>query len=143
VEPVKPSGLWDWYKSLQEPKAPSPLESAVTGLRHNAEGAAVGAILGFVDGEFGGLDLGGLYPIDGIAAVLLYLASIRDAGKADGFAGDLRAIAQSCTTTFSYRKTKEWRENRKEIAKSSTTDIPRNKPKNIDRIIQAGKVAGL
>ena len=143
IEPVKPTGLWDWYKSLREPNPPSPLESAVTGLRHNAEGAAVGAILGFVDGEFGGLDLGGIYPIDAITAAILYFASIRDAGKAEGFAGDLRAISQSCITTFAFRKTKEWRENQKAIVKSESTDIPRNKPRSVDRIVQAGKVAGL
>jgi hypothetical protein len=141
IEPAKPSGLWDWYKSLKEPQPPSPLESAVAGLRHNAEGAAVGAILGFVDGEFGGLDLGGVYPVDAIAAALLYFASVRDAGKAEGFAGDLRAISQSCLTTFAYRKTKQWRENQKAIAKS---DIPgNNRLKSVDRIVQAGKAAGL
>jgi hypothetical protein len=113
-------------------------------LRHNAEGAAVGAILGFVDGEFGGLDLGGVYPVDAITAAVLYFASIRDAGKAEGFASDLRAISQSCLTTFAYRKTKQWRENQKAIAKSeSSVDIPRNKPKALDRIVQAGKAAGL
>jgi hypothetical protein len=143
-EQPKPSGLWDWYKSLQEPsKTPSPLESAVAGLRHNAEGAAVGAILGFVDAEFGGLDLAGQYPVDGIAAVALYLLSIRDAGKSEGFAGDLRAISQSCTTTLLYRKTKEWRENQKDLAKSGNVDIPRNKLHSADRIVQAGKAAGL
>jgi hypothetical protein len=144
IEPAKPSGLWDWYKSLKEPQPPSPLESAVAGLRHNAEGAAVGAILGFVDGEFGGLDLGGVYPVDAITAAILYFASIRDAGKAEGFASDLRAISQSCLTTFAYRKTKQWREDQKAIVKSGSVDIPRNsRPKSVDRIIQAGKAAGL
>jgi len=144
VEPAKPTGLWDWYKALQEPnKTPSPFESAVSGLRHNAEGAAIGAILGFVDGEFGGLDLGGKYPVDGIAAAALYLLSIRDAGKAEGFAGDLRAMSQSCTTTLLYRKTKEWRENQKMLTYSANGVIPRNKQKGVDRIVQAGKVAGL
>src|SRR6185369_6938332 len=136
-EPVqaKPS-LWDWYKTLQEPKPAGPVESAVTGLRHNAEGMAVGGVLGFIDGEFG-LDFKGKYPIDGILALFFYLWSIRDAGKPEGSAADLRAISQSCSTVLTYRKTKDWREtaNGKQDAKSS--------PRNTDPIIAAGEAIGV
>lgn len=132
TEPDKKPSLWDWYRQLQEPQQPSPMESAVTGLRHNAEGAAVGAVLGFIDGEFG-LDIQGKYPIDGALAFFLYLWSVRDANKADGFAGDLRALSQSCTTVFTFRKTKEWREGAK------VKSIPRN----IDPILAAGESVGV
>lgn len=130
-EEKRPS-LWEWYKSLQEPQQKSPLESAVTGLRHNAEGAGVGAILGFIDAEFG-LDIQGKYPIDGALAFLLYLWSIRDSGKAEGFASDLRALSQSCSTVFFFRKTKEWREGKRIKA------IPRNS----DPILAAGEAIGV
>ena len=129
------SSLWEWYKELRAPEQPGPMQSAVTGLRHTAEGAAVGAILGFVDGELGTLDIQGRYPIDGIAAALTYLLSIRDAGKPDGFASDLRAISQSCTTTFAYRKTKAWRETARGITHITI-------PRNTDPILAAGKAAG-
>ena len=131
VAEKRPS-LWDWYKTLQEPQPPGPMESAVQGLRHNAEGAAVGAVLGFVDGEFG-LDIQGKYPIDGILAFLLYLWSVRDAGKPDGFASDLRALSQSCSTVFTFRKTKDWREG----VKSKTI------PRNSDPILAAGESIGV
>jgi len=131
------TNLWDWYKSLETPAPPSAMHSAVTGLRHNAEGAAVGAILGFIDGEFGTLDIQGRYPIDGIAALLAYLMSVRDAGKPEGYAADLRAISQSCLTTYAYRKVKDWRAAAKDLP--SSVDIP----SNVDPILAAGKKAGL
>lgn len=132
----KPS-MWEWYKSLQGPQQPTPMESAVTGLRHNAEGLAVGAVLGFVKGEFGTLDIQGRFPVDGIAAFLLYLMSIRDAGKPDGFASDLRALSQSCSTIFAFRKAEEWREASKGLNPSS------NIPRNIDPIKAAAEANGL
>lgn len=132
----KPS-LWDWYKTLQEPKAPGPVESAVTGLRHNAEGMAIGAVLGVIDGEFGGLDLKGKYPIDGMLAFFFYLWSIRDAARPDGFATDLRALSQSCSTVFAYRKTKDWRENVNGLKEAKSI------PRNTDPIIAAGEAVGV
>jgi hypothetical protein len=108
------------------------MESAVTGLRHNAEGAAIGAVLGFIDGEFG-LDIQGKYPIDGALAFFLYLWSVRDAGKPDGFASDLRALSQSCSTVLTVRKTKAWREGAKE----------KSIPRNTDPILAAGESVGV
>jgi hypothetical protein len=125
-----------YRRSMQSAESPSPVQSAVTGLRFNAEGAAVGAILGFIQGEFGSLDVKGV-PIDGIAAFLLYLLSVRETGKPDGFASDLRALSQSCTTVLAYRKVQAWRESTHEVQ----TSIPRNK--NVDPILAAGKAAGL
>jgi hypothetical protein len=140
-EPPKPS-LWDWYRQLNAPppEVPSPVQSAVTGLRHNAEGMAIGALLGFLDAECGGLDIRGKYPVDGIAAGILYALSIRDASKPDGFASDLRALSQSCSTVMLYRKTKAWRESKKAIPQEQTGKAI---PKNIDPIVAAGMAAGL
>lgn len=140
-QPAEPKpSMWEWYKSLQGPQQPTPMESAVTGLRQNAEGIAVGAILGFIKGEFGTLDIQSRYPIDGIAAFLLYLASIRDAGKPDGFASDLRALSQSCSTIFAYRKVEAWRESSKV---SNTLGVTANIPRNIDPIRAAAEAVGL
>jgi hypothetical protein len=132
--PQAPS-LWDVYTKLKTPEPASQVQSAVTGLRHNAEGALVGALLGFIHGEFGSLDVRGKYPIDGIGAALLYAMSIRDAGKPEGYASDLRALSEACTATLLYRKTREWRE-----AKSSLKDNPvLGRSKLVDPIAEAGK----
>lgn len=83
------------------------MHSAVIGLRHNLESAALGALLGAIYGKFGTLDVRGI-PIDGLAAAAFYALSIREAGKADGFASDLRAMSQSCTSVLMFRKTAKW-----------------------------------
>lgn len=151
--PLAPS-LWDVYRQLKEPEKATPVQSAVTGLRHNAEGGFVGAILGFIHGEFGTLDVRGKYPVDGIAAALLYAMSVRDSNKPDGYASDLRALSVACTTTVLYRKTREWREqaNRPSghheacssakdtpILGRSTSATPGNSQRTIDPITEAGK----
>lgn len=118
----KPVGMWDWYRSLnlQNDPASTPMASAVTGLRHNAEGAIVGALLAFVDTDLGGLDLGGKYPLDWISAAAFYGMSIRDSGRADGLASDYRAISQSCTTVAAFRTMHRWREARKGLPEGAT-----------------------
>jgi hypothetical protein len=133
--PQAPS-LWDVYRQLKEPVQSTPVQAAVTGLRHNAEGGLVGFILGLIHGEFGTLDIKGKYPVDGIAAVLLYAASVRDAGRPDGLGSDFRALSQSCTTTLLYRKGREWREK----AKTPTKDTPiLGRSTSVDPIAEAGK----
>jgi hypothetical protein len=134
--PQRASSWLDVYRTMKEPEVASPTVSAVTGLRHNAEGGAVGAILGFIQGEFGTLDIRGKYPVDGIAALLLYAMSVRDAGKPDGFASDLRALSQSCTTILTYRKTREWREKSK-VSSKDTPILARST--SVDPITEAGK----
>jgi len=98
----------------------------------------IGALLGFLDAECGGLDIRGKYPVDGIAAAVLYGLSIRDAAKPDGFASDLRALSQSCSTVLFYRKTKAWREAKKGIPENTSTT-----PRHADPIVAAGKAFGL
>jgi len=138
--PPKPS-VWDVYRQLREPEPQhTPMQSAVTGLRHNAEGGVVGGILGLIHGEFGSLDIQGKYPVDGIAALVLYALSVRDAGKPEGFASDLRAMSQSCTTTLLYRKAREWRENAK---KPRTEQTQSSAPAFRDPIVEAGRAVGL
>jgi hypothetical protein len=121
---------------MQEPQPVTPIQSAVTGLRHNAESAAVGSLLGFIDAEFGGLDIRGRYPVDGIAAALFFGLSIRDAGKPEGLGGDYRAVSQACTTTFFYRSVKAWREGRKGIPENTHSKA------SDDPIVLAGRAAG-
>lgn len=108
VVPQKPS-IWEQYRSLLAPPVESVggLHSAVVGLRHNLESAALGALLGAIYGKFGTLDVKGV-PVDGIAAAAFYALSIREAGKPDGFASDLRAMSQSCMSVLAFRKTANW-----------------------------------
>lgn len=129
-----PSGWLDFYRKIKEPEVVTPVQSAVTGLRHNGEGAIVGGLLGLVHGEFGTLDIRGKYPVDGIAALLLYALSIRDSGKPDGLASDFRALSQSCTTTLFYRKAREWRERAKASGKG---DVVPSRSTSVDPIIAA------
>lgn len=133
----KPS-VWEIYRQFRpNQETETPIRSAVTGVRHNLEGAFIGALLGFIDGEFGGLDVRGKVPIDGVLAAFLFALSVRDAGTGDGFSSDLRAMSQACTTTLSYRKAKEWRQSTKEVA-----SIPRNTAAQSDPLIEAAKRAG-
>lgn len=145
VVPAKPS-VWQAYRELIAPTQPaqseSRMQSAMTGLRHNAEGAAIGALLGFIEAKLGSLDLGGKYPVDGIAAFLLYALSIRDAGSPNGLSSDIRAVSQSLTTVAFYRKVKE-------AASAPKPDVKDNMPghkttaKGKDSIVEAAKEFGL
>lgn len=132
----QPSSLRQWWQELQESTANHPkttkVESAVVGLRHNGESAAMGAILAFIDTDLGGLDLGGRVPLDWVGAALFYLLSIRDTGKEEGIASDFRAMSQSCTTVAMFRMVQRWRSGR--------TVIPQNKTSK-DPILAAGKGA--
>lgn len=130
----QPLSLRDWWHELQasnNPKA-TKVESAVMGLRHNGESAAMGAILAFIDTDLGGLDLGGRVPLDWVGAALFYILSIRDTGKEDGIASDFRAMGQSCTTVAMYRMVHRWR--------TGQQGIPRNKTSK-DPVVAAGKTA--
>jgi hypothetical protein len=134
---------WEFYRTLKgdnETQA-SPVESAITGFRNNAEGMAVGAVLGFVKSEFGSLDINGRYPVDGIAAILLYLLSV----KGGDFSADFRALSQSCSTVFAYRKVEAWRESLKNPSsitgdKSQKSQVSQD---SIDPVVVAAKEAGL
>lgn len=128
--PVQPS-LREWWKELQKEVTPqeSRMQSAVVGIRHNGESAAMGAILAFIDTDLGGLDLGGRIPLDWVGAALFYALSIRDTG----IASDFRALGQSCTTVAMFRMVQRWRAGQKAI--------PRNKTSK-DPVLAAGKNAG-
>lgn len=119
IEPRK-QGLWDWYQSIKAPvvqNAPTPVQSAVNGIRHYAEGAGVALLLALVESDLGGLDIKDKYPADGIGAAIMFAMSIKDSGSPDGISNDFRAIGQSCSDVFFYRKMLEWR------AKSKTKEV--------------------
>lgn len=140
-QPERKSGLYEFYRSILPAEPPAtPVRSAMTGLRANAEGGAIGALLALVDTDFGGLDFQGRYPIDGIAAVVLYALSIRDADKPDGLAVDFRNASAACTTVALYRNVKAWRENAK-AAKASPTAV--HGARNEDPLIAAARAAGI
>ena len=133
--PTAPPSLKQWFRELRGPEPESGVvESAVVGLRHNAEGAAMGALLAFVDTDLGGLDLAGKIPIDWVAAAAFYALSIQDSGNPNGLASDFRALGQSCTTIAMYRMIHKWR------------DASKGMPRNIiettgDPVLAAGKHA--
>lgn len=138
--PPQAPSLWDVYRKLKEPEVSTPTQVAVKGLRHSGESAIVGALLGFAHGEFGTLDLQGKYPIDGIAAVLLYAMSVRDAGKPESLSSDFAAASQACTTTLLYRKTREWREKSKNETAASRNEPPiAARSSSPDPIAEAGR----
>jgi len=129
-----PTSLRDWWRELQgvTPPINGPVQSAVMGLRHNAEAGAVGALLALIDTDLGGLDLGGRIPIDWVGAALFYVLSLQGTNRPDSLSSDYRAMGQSCTAVAMYRMTHNWRESKK--------SIPRNIPQlSGDPIIEAGK----
>lgn len=131
--------VWETYRSMLQPSAPAtPLESAVTGLRHCGEGAAIAALLAFAHRHFGTLDVRGKYPVDGIAAALLFALSIREAGKPEGYAGDLRALSQSCSSVWVFRKLSGPSEPAKTPASTPQTGFGADS----DPILQAARRAG-
>lgn len=131
-----PNSWREWIRELKgEAEQPSgAIESAVVGLRHNAEGAAIGALLAFIDTDLGGLDFAGRIPLDWAGAALFYALSVNGAGKPDGLASDFRAMGQSCTTIAMYRMVHKWRE--------SSKDMPRNTINTTgDPVLSAGKAS--
>ena len=77
-------------------------------IRQGGEAAFVGATLGLIDAERGGLDVGKV-PIDGIVAALGFGASIYMAHDPYGICADMRNIGSNALTVLTYRKTKAWR----------------------------------
>lgn len=124
--PVPKPSIWESYRQALIPNVPeavSPVQSAVAGLRGNLESAALASILGLIQGRFGTLDVAGKYPVDGILAALLYVMSVKDSGKPDGFASDLRTLSQTCTSVAVFRKTAEW-SRPKTLETSAVKDSP-------------------
>lgn len=114
-----------------QPEPPGPVQSAVVGLRLNAESAAIGALLAIIDSDLGGLDLGGRIPLDWAGAAVFYALSIQGSAKPDSLSLDYRAMGQACTSVAMYRTVHNWRESKK--------GIPRNTPQVTgDPVLAAG-----
>lgn len=115
------------------------MQSAVAGLRHSGEGAAMAALLALAYKHFGTLDVAGKYPADAIVAALLFALSIKNAGEPDGYAGDLRALSQSCSDVFVFRKLAGLESKKPEPAQlpsaASSSALK-------DPILEAGRKAG-
>lgn len=132
--PTAPGSLRDWWRELRgevRPELPGPVQSAVVGLRQNAESAAIGALLAIIDSDLGGLDLGGRIPLDWAGAAVFYALSIQGSDKPDSLSSDYRAMGQACTSVAMYRTVHNWRESKK--------GIPRNIPQVTgDPVLAAG-----
>jgi hypothetical protein len=147
-----PTTLWETYRQIQaleKPNVETKLQAGVNVVRHNAESAALAALLGFISGEIG-LDIRGKYPIDGIGALLLAFLSVHQAGTPDGFSSDLRALGQTCNSVYFFRTVERWRKAGKpeelegmniHTSKKPGETLKRNIPN--DPILEAGKKAGL
>ncbi len=125
--PTAPQSLKDWWRELRGPEPQgTAVESAVIGLRHNAEGAAIGALLALIDTDLGGLDLAGRIPLDWVGAAAFYALSVRDSNNPQGLSSDFRAMGQSCTTVAMYRTIHKWRESSKGMPRNiiDTTGDP-------------------
>jgi hypothetical protein len=133
---AKPPSVWDSYRAALAPihEAPTQLQSAVAGVRHGLESAAVGALLGFIEGKLGTLDLAGKYPVDGIAGLILLVLSVKDAGAPNGYASDLRAISQSCMSVAAFRMSSKWAKGDKEPMSRHNT-----MPGETDPLVAASK----
>lgn len=143
----KPPSVWDSYRQALAPPSEqmTAVQSAVMGVRHSLESAAIGALLGLINGKFGTLDVAGKYPIDGIAAALLLIMSVKDAGKPDGFASDLRAMSQSCTSVAFFRKTSEWAAEKEGPKTEASGDMSRHTSRTTskDPLLAAAEKYGL
>jgi hypothetical protein len=155
--PQRPSTMWDWYRQMRElegRKPESTLQAGVNVVRHNAESAALAALLGFIQGEFGTLDIRGV-PLDGIGGLVLSALAIQKADDPTGFSSDLRALGQTCTSVYFYRIAERWRAAKKVIdtkgepvPESMNIHTPKKKAEpaaNVlnDPILEAGRRAGL
>lgn len=140
-QPAPRLSIWDSYRAALMPvpdQQITPMQSAVTGLRHNGEGMLLAAALGLAHKHFGTLDFRGKYPVDGILAALLFALSIKEAGRPDGFSSDLRALSQSASNVMAYRKMVG---EPKAPEPSKEASIPRNT--DSDPILEAARIAGL
>lgn len=147
AQPQRPN-VWETYRAMlaPQPEPFSPMQSAVTGLRHNGEGMAIAALLALYQRHVGDLDFRGKYPIDGILGALLLAFSVKEAGKPDGYASDLRALSQSCTSVMMFRKVLGDGAKAKIAGESKgNSELPLysgNIPRNTDPILEAARKHG-
>ena len=142
VQSATAPSIWQTYRDLLKPPEPqhSPFQATIAGVRHSAEGAFTGALLGFLEAEFGTLDIKGKYPADAIAAAILLLFSIKDAGDPNVLSSDMRAISKSCSTVASYRMMKTWREKSK--TSKSEVSMSGHSDGYTDPVVQAAQKLG-
>lgn len=141
--PQQRPSVWETYRGAIVPytQPVSPLQSLTTGLRHNGEGAAIGALLGAANRYFGTLDIAGKYPADGILALLFLALSVNESGKPNGFSSDFLALSQSCTTILSYRKFNGDKDDKGDKAIPGNTKEA--KSDSSDSIVQTAREHGL
>jgi hypothetical protein len=131
--------VWETYRTMfsQPQPAQSPVQSAVQGLRHSGEGAAIAALLALAYRHFGTLDVADKYPVDAILSALLFALSVKNAGEPEGYAGDLRALSQSCSDVFVFRKLSGIDNQKTEAPKLAST-----KSNARDPLLEAAHAAG-
>lgn len=130
--------VWETYRTMftQPQAAMSPVQSAVQGVRYSAEGAAIAALLAAAYKHFGTLDVAGKYPVDAILSALLFALSVKNSGAPEGYSGDLRALSQSCSDVFIFRKLSG-------IDSKPAAPLPAKAASTRDPILEAAHAAGL
>ena len=100
------------------------------------------ALLALAFKHFGTLDIAGKYPADAILGALLFALSVKNAGEPEGYAGDLRALSQSCTDVFVFRKLSGIDSGKPETKQLSGASASK-RAANEDPLIEAGRKLGL
>lgn len=84
-------------------------------IRQGGEALLTGGVLGLIDAEHGldnGLGIGPKFPIDGALAAAGLLGRIFLAHESYGVSQDLGNIGSDALSIYTFRKAKEWRENK-------------------------------
>lgn len=118
-------GVLAWWREMRDREKAQEIEhkkeSRISPIvEKEVEASIVGALLGLSDAQFGGLDIQGKYPVDGIIALLALLSSLGLVSLSDDphhwsrdVARHVGNVGTSTNAVFTYRKLKAWREGNK------------------------------
>ena len=125
LPPARPPTVWETYRQalLPKPEQPSFVQNAVVTVRQDLECAALAALLGYVHGKTGTLDIGGKYPIDGALALVLRAAAAFTSNES-GVSADLKELSRTAGVITIFRKASDFAERKdsKTPATGSKTD---------------------
>lgn len=136
--PPKPPTVWETYRQalLPRPEQPSFVQNAVVTVRQDLECAALAALLGYVHGKTGTLDIGGKYPVDGAIALVLRTLSAF-ATSESGVSADLKELSRAAGVITMFRKASDFAQSKPKPQATSS-----GKP-NEDPLMAAAEKLGL